>query len=80
MLNNKDSRSFKINFDVKRSIFVKHFTSTIMCLSLPGKLHSNEELEIAVRELLRMQEPELYRDGICNKRNIPSNKTICNKA
>jgi hypothetical protein len=52
---------------LKLSVFLKHYTSTIMCLSLLGKLHSNEEVEIAVRELLRMQETELYRDGICNK-------------
>jgi hypothetical protein len=28
------------------------------------RFHSNEEAEMAVRGLLRMQEPDFYRDGI----------------
>ena len=38
-----------------------------MCLSIIVKLDSNEEVEIAVCKLLWMQEPELYRDGLCSK-------------
>jgi hypothetical protein len=50
------TRSIKINFDVspftQMLYFIKHSTSTIMCLSLLAKLQSNEEVELAVRELL----------------------------
>jgi hypothetical protein len=28
------------------------------------RFHSNEEVEMAVREWMRMQEPDFYRDGI----------------
>jgi hypothetical protein len=30
------------------------------------RFHSNEEAEMAVRGLLRMQEPDFYSDGILN--------------
>ena len=69
------------------------FANQAFCLSVGGSsctvtrllkqhfrgshLHSNEEEEVAIREWLRNQEPDFYRDGILNLCQDETNASTC---